>query len=112
LESQPRDASGVVDNHGRLFPWDNLTAIPSRSSQPSIARGSSTLRPKFCTPETARSQLTADEQAYLPPELMAEEQTSRRALVLGQDNQIAEFDGEFMPIVSLEDIRHAAGFYR
>ena len=57
-------------------------------------------------------KLTVDEQAYLPPELMAEEQTSGLAFVLGQDEQIAEFDGESVPIVSLQDIRHGAGFYR
>jgi hypothetical protein len=51
-------------------------------------------------------KLTTDEQAYLPPELMAEEQASGLAFVLGQDKQIAEFEWESVPIVSLEDIRH------
>jgi hypothetical protein len=43
---------------------------------------------------------------------MAEEQASGFAFVLGHDEQIAEFDGESVPIVTLEDIRHGAGFYR
>src|SRR3954447_1301953 len=51
-------------------------------------------------------KLTADEQPYVPAELMAEEQASGFAFVLGQDEHIAEFEGESVPIVSLEDIRH------